>query len=89
MSSYIIHLAIAMVYHPYCYSYMLSYSLLWLPVVYYIYLASLQCCLVFYTQLLYYAYLGNKASEILIQKIFHAHKTIFLKVYSVSCVLSK
>ena len=28
-----------------------------LPIVYYSYLASFQCCLVFYTQLLYYAYL--------------------------------
>ena len=41
---------IAIVYHPYCYCYSL-------PIVQYGYLASLQCCLVFCTQLLYYAYL--------------------------------
>ena len=33
--------------------------------------------------------LGNKASEILIQKVFHGLRTIFLKVYSARCVLSK
>ena len=44
---------------------MATCSLLWIPLVYYGYyytcvtipIASLQCCLVFYTQLLYYAYL--------------------------------
>ena len=50
----------------YCgYVYIYLHSLLWVPVVYYGYLwstkampiCSLQCCLVFCTQLLYYAYL--------------------------------
>ena len=30
----------------------------------------------------FHRYLENKVSEILIQKVFHSHKTIFLKVYS-------
>ena len=58
-----IHAYLPVVY--YCYLYIYLHSLLWVPVVYYGYLwstkampiCSLQCCLVFCTQLLYYAYL--------------------------------
>ena len=50
--------------------YAFTNSLLWLPVVYYYYLASPQCYLVFYTQLLYYAYL-----------VFITTASMFLSLY--------
>ena len=34
-------------------------------------------------------YFIGDLGKILIRKVFHAHKTIFLKVYSAKCVLSK
>ena len=50
MHAYIICPYVAIVHHPYCYGFVLTYSLLWLPIAFH------QCYLVFYTQPLYYTY---------------------------------
>ena len=53
------------VHHPYCYGYMLTYSLLWLPIQYGS-LASLQCYLVCCTQLLHHAYTQSSLEQPLV-----------------------